>query len=204
MDPPAVPTPIETTGPRPSPPPPLRATVPALLALHDRGLLDARTTRAALGGVRGRATLAEVLEGAGVPRTLQEKADELLRPLATSLDGAATVALALVPPALAALAGELARLQAAAAWALLAVGAGALLLAPPRWVKAGAAATATVAAVALLQPASPELGSTAFRLVLLLLGMASLAARPVGACARSGATGLLAGAAIETVRALLS
>lgn len=204
MEPTATPTSFETSGPRPSPPAPLPVTVGALLLLHDRGLLDARTTRAALPLVRRGAHLAEVLERAGVPRSLQEKADELLRPSSTRLDGAAAAALSLVPPALAVLSGELARMSSTAAGVLLAAGLVASVLLRQRRAKAAAAAIATAAAVVLSGCwLSPSAIAGAI-VVAVLIAAVAFALRPVRATPRSAATGLLAGAAVEALRAVLA
>ncbi|MBI1948332.1 MAG: hypothetical protein HYS27_21775 [Deltaproteobacteria bacterium] len=204
MEPTATPTSFETSGPRLSPPAPLPVTVGALLLLHDRGLLDARTTRAALPLVRRGAHLAEVLERAGVPRSLQEKADELLRPSSTRLDGAAAAALSLVPPALAVLSGELARMSSTAAGVLLAAGLVASVLLGQRRAKAAAAAIATAAAVVLSGCwLSPSAIAGAI-VVAVLIAAVAFALRPVRATPRSAATGLLAGAAVEALRAVLA
>lgn len=196
---------LETTAPRGVPPPALRASVRLLLRLHDHGLLDAPTTRRALAFVRRGATLPEVLEAAGVPHSLRDKADELVRPLTTRLDGAAAAALALVPPALAALAGELTRVAGLATGAALVLaGAAALGLARSRALKAGGAAVASAAIVSLLAPTLSTPVDVVLPAMLAAAGAAAFALRPVTARARCSAGGVAAGGLVEAVRASLS
>ena len=200
---PPAPTPdaLEQSAPRPAPLRPLPASNHAVLALFDRGLLDARTSRDALGRVRRGRTLEEILEECGVPRSLREKADAALRPLSTRLDGATLVALSLTPPAVAALVGELSRLGGdAAAVAIVLAGALAAAQARHRSIKACGAAAAASAALTF---ASSHLSTTAAAgavVALLLASAVAFAAHVVGPRARSAASGCLAAAMMEALR----
>lgn len=203
MPPPSEPA-LETTAPRQAPPPPLAASIDRLLQLHDRGLVDAPTTRLALRQLRRGATLAEVLEAAGVPRSLRDKAEDLLRPTATRLDRAAALALSLVPPAVAALAGEATRLRGLDAGVALALAGGAaVLLVGSRPVKAGGAAIATAALLSLAADALPTSAVVVVPAATAAVSAFAFTLRPVSARVRSGVGGVLAGAAVEALRALV-
>lgn len=192
---------LEQSAPRPAPLRPLPASNHAVLALFDRGLLDARTSRAALGGVRRGRTLEEILEECGVPRSLREKADAALRPLSTRMDGATRVALTVVPPAVAMLVGELARLGGdTAAVALVIVGCLAAVGPRHRSLKACAAAAAASAALTLASSHLAAIAAAGAVAALLLASALAFAAHVVSPRARSAASGCLAAAMMEALR----
>lgn len=192
---------LEQSAPRTAPPRPLPASNHSVLALFDRGLLDARTSRAALGGVRRGRTLEGVLEECGVPRSLREKADEALRPQATRLDHATQVALTLLPPAVAVLGGELSRLGGELlALPLVLVGALVVLLLPSRSLKACGAAAAASAALSLGWSHLSGSAAAITVISLMLTSVAAFTARVVDARARSAASGGLAAAMMEALR----
>lgn len=196
---------LEVSAPRPSPPPPLPSSIGAVLALFDRGLLDARTARAALAAVHRGRTMPEVLEQCGVPHSLREKADLALRPKATRLDDATRVALALVPPAVATLAGELARFGGVSVGVLLGLGGAVGLAALPPRLARSASAAATVAALFAVAQERVAPGVLTFAIVAAVVASAAgFAARLVDARARSAVTGLLAAGAIEALRVVLA